>query len=225
MATNPIDQCWRCQPDWAENRQKLADCAMGFGYRTTGGKGGAIYIVNDSSDENLEDPRPGTLRHAVIQKGPLWIIFNRDMTIELEKELMVSSDKTIDGRGANVHIANGAQITLQNVRNVIIHNLHIHDTLRWSGANKTTESSVDQTKRPRGRSDGHGISIKGSTNVWIDHVSAWKAENRLIHANSRSSAITISNCHFTKHNEVNKLEAPLGYLRLVRPYLNVTLRL
>ncbi|KAE8724899.1 putative pectate lyase 15 [Hibiscus syriacus] len=39
----------------------------------------------------------------------------------------MNSFKTIDGRGANVHIANGACITIQFVTNVIIHGLHIHD--------------------------------------------------------------------------------------------------
>lgn len=52
----------------------------------------------------------GTLRHAVIQKEPLWIIFDRGMTIRLHQELIMQSDKTIDARGANVHIAGGAGI-------------------------------------------------------------------------------------------------------------------
>ncbi|KAJ0675114.1 putative pectate lyase [Helianthus annuus] len=36
MATNPIDRCWRCHKDWAQNRQALGECARGFGERTTG---------------------------------------------------------------------------------------------------------------------------------------------------------------------------------------------
>ncbi|KHN39019.1 Cation/H(+) antiporter 14 [Glycine soja] len=28
---NPIDDCWKCDPDWANNRQRLADGAIGFG--------------------------------------------------------------------------------------------------------------------------------------------------------------------------------------------------
>lgn len=38
----------------------------------------------------------------------------------------MTGDKTIDTRGASVHIANGAGITIQFVKNVIIHGLHIH---------------------------------------------------------------------------------------------------
>ncbi|CAO2829045.1 unnamed protein product [Amaranthus hypochondriacus] len=52
-ATNPIDACWRCQPNWAENRKRLADCSIGFGKGTTGGKAGRFYVVIDSSDNGF----------------------------------------------------------------------------------------------------------------------------------------------------------------------------
>lgn len=90
----------------------------------------------DGSDDNIVDPKPGTLRHAVIQKGPLWIIFAYNMVIRLQQELMVTSDKTIDGRGGNVVIAFGGGITLQYVNNIIImihepsHQGHCDQT-RW----------------------------------------------------------------------------------------------
>lgn len=107
LATNPIDSCWRCQGNWADNRKRLADCAMGFAKGTTGGKDGEIYVVTDNSDDS-SNPKPGTLRYGVIQKQPLWIIFARSMNIRLTQELIMQSDKTIDGRGVIVHIANGA---------------------------------------------------------------------------------------------------------------------
>ncbi|KAL0347139.1 UNVERIFIED_CONTAM: putative pectate lyase 12 [Sesamum calycinum] len=31
LTGNPIDDCWRCDPNWQLNRQRLADCAIGFG--------------------------------------------------------------------------------------------------------------------------------------------------------------------------------------------------
>ncbi|KAJ7954159.1 Pectate lyase [Quillaja saponaria] len=94
-ATNPIDRCWRCDPNWANNRKRLADCVQGFGRKTTGGKNGAFYVVTDSSDNDMVNPKPGTLRYAVIHKGPLWI---KSMTIRLNQELILTSDKTIDGK-------------------------------------------------------------------------------------------------------------------------------
>lgn len=68
MATNAIDRCWRCDPNWHLNRKKLASCALGFGHGTTGGMAGKFYVVTDPSDNDVVNPIPGTLRHAVIQK-------------------------------------------------------------------------------------------------------------------------------------------------------------
>ncbi|GLJ17491.1 hypothetical protein SUGI_0304290 [Cryptomeria japonica] len=63
---NPIDDCWRCDPNWVNNRKRLADCAIGFGKNAIGGKNCRFYIVTDPNDDDPVNPRPGTLRHAVI---------------------------------------------------------------------------------------------------------------------------------------------------------------
>ncbi|TVU07043.1 hypothetical protein EJB05_47082, partial [Eragrostis curvula] len=76
---NPIDDCWRWDPDWHNHRQRLADCGIGFGRNAIGGRDGKIYVVTDPSDDDAVNPRKGTLRWAVIQEEPLWIIFKRDM--------------------------------------------------------------------------------------------------------------------------------------------------
>ncbi|PIN25335.1 Pectate lyase [Handroanthus impetiginosus] len=203
-ATNPIDRCWRCDPNWSKNRKKLADCARGFGHRTIGGKKGRYYVVTDPSDDDMDKPKPGTLRHAVIQRRPLWIIFARHMVIRLKQELIFASDKTIDGRGVQVHIAHGAGITLQFVHNVIIHNIWIHHIVPKPGG--MIRDSVDHIGL-RTQSDGDAISIFGSNNIWIDHVSLSKASDGLIDAIEGSTAITISNCKFNHHNDVMLLGA------------------
>ncbi|QHO12735.1 hypothetical protein HN873_052213 [Arachis hypogaea] len=198
-ATNNIDRCWRCDPNWADNRQKLVNCVQGFGRKTTGGKGGPIYIVTSPADNDMVNPKPGTLRHAVTRDGPLWIIFARSMNIRLNQELMVSSNKTIDGRGVDIYITKGAGITLQYVNNVIIHGIKIHDIVPGSGGLiRDSESHFGF----RTRSDGDGISIFGASNIWIDHVSMRKCSDGLIDAIMGSTAITISNSHFTDHNDV-----------------------
>ncbi|AAF03499.1 putative pectate lyase [Arabidopsis thaliana] len=203
-ASNPIDKCWRCQPDWARRRKKLVHCVRGFGYRTTGGKRGRIYVVTSPRDDDMVNPRPGTLRHAVIQKEPLWIVFKHDMSIRLSQELMITSDKTIDARGANVHIAYGAGITMQYVHNIIIHGLHVHHIVKSSGG--LIRDSINHFGH-RGEADGDGISIFGATNIWLDHISMSKCQDGLIDAIMGSTAITISNSHFTHHNDVMLLGA------------------
>ncbi|KAE8668587.1 putative pectate lyase 3 [Hibiscus syriacus] len=207
MATNPVDQCWRCDPNWLRNRKKLADCAIGFGKGTIGGRDGEIYVVTSPSDEPL-DPRPGTLRFGVIQNVPLWIIFARSMIITLKEELLITCDKTIDARGANVHIAYGAGLTVQFVKNVIIHNLHIHHILPKSGG--IIKDGANHFGL-RTRSDGDGISLFGSTNVWLDHLSMYKCSDGLIDVVQGCTAITISNCHFTDQNDVMLFGASDSY--------------
>jgi pectate lyase len=102
---NPVDDCWRCNTSWANNRQRLADCTVGFGRGTIGGKNGKTYVVTDPSDDaDPASPAPGTLRYGLVQQEPLWITFARDMTIRPKQELLVASRKTVDGRGADVVI-------------------------------------------------------------------------------------------------------------------------
>ncbi|KAL6604444.1 hypothetical protein ACP70R_042871 [Stipagrostis hirtigluma subsp. patula] len=207
-ATNPIDRCWRCRKDWATDRMRLARCAKGFGQATTGGLGGPIYVVTDPSDDDVVNPRPGTLRWGVIQTGPLWITFAKSMIIRLTQELLVAGDKTIDGRGAQVRIANGAGVTVQLVRNVIIHNIHVHD-VRQSPGGLMRDSPTHLGTRTK--ADGDGISLFGATNVWIDHISMSNCEDGLIDVVQSSTGITISNCHLTHHNDVMLFGASDSY--------------
>ncbi|XP_051127572.1 probable pectate lyase 8 [Andrographis paniculata] len=196
---NPIDDCWRCDPNWHKNRKKLAECGIGFGRRAVGGRHGRFYVVSDPRDDDPVNPKPGTLRHAVIQKQPLWIVFKRDMVITLKQELIMNSFKTIDGRGAKVHIANGGCITIQFVTNVIIHGLHIHDCKRTGNAMVRSSPSHYGW---RTMADGDAISIFGSSHIWVDHNSLSRCADGLVDAVMGSTAITISNNHFSHHNEV-----------------------
>ncbi|KAJ6691297.1 PECTATE LYASE 18-RELATED [Salix koriyanagi] len=150
--TNPIDRCWRCRRNWARNRKRLAKCALGFGRRTIGGMKGRIYVVTENSDDDVLNPKPGTLRHA----------------------------------------------------NVIIHGIRIHHIVATSGG--SIRDSVEHYGI-RTNSDGDGISIFGSSNIWIDHVSMSRCTDGLIDAIMGSTAITISNSHFTHHNDAILLGA------------------
>ncbi|CDP16631.1 unnamed protein product [Coffea canephora] len=196
---NPIDDCWRCDPDWENNRQRLADCGIGFGKDAMGGRNGRIYVVTDAGDDDAVNPKPGTLRHAVIQDEPLWIIFKRDMVIQLRQELVMNSHKTIDGRGASVHISDGPCITIHYATNIIIHGIHIHDCKQGGNGNirNSPEHSGYWTV-----SDGDGISIFGGQHVWVDHCSLSNCHDGLIDAIHGSTAITISNNYFTNHDKV-----------------------
>ncbi|KAI3813192.1 hypothetical protein L1987_17910 [Smallanthus sonchifolius] len=195
---NSIDKCWRCDPKWADNRQKIAGCVQGFGHNTVGGIGGKFYIVTNPSDNDVINPAPGTLRHAVLQPQPLWIIFSAHMNIKLQRELIFTSHKTIDGRGFHIHIAGGAGIMLQHIKNVIIFNIHLYDITPAKGG--MIRSSVHHVGM-RGASDGDAICVFGSSDIWIDHCSFAGSYDGLIDVVARSTDITISNNHFVRHDK------------------------
>ncbi|KAL6569174.1 hypothetical protein OROHE_003455 [Orobanche hederae] len=195
---NPIDDCWRCDTNWEKNRQRLANCGIGFGKQAIGGRDGKIYVVTDSGDHQV-NPKPGTLRYGAIQNEPLWIIFSRDMVIKLKQELMVNSFKTIDGRGSSVHIAGGPCITIHYATNIIIHGLNIHDCKQ--GGNAYVRDSP-QHSGYRTLTDGDGISIFGGSHIWVDHCSLSNCRDGLIDAIHGSTAITISNNYLTHHDKV-----------------------
>lgn len=195
---NKIDSCWRLNPTWADDRQALSGCAVGFGSGALGGKGGAIYVVTDASDDPV-NPKQGTLRYGVIQTQPLWIIFQRDTSIRLVSELMVSSYKTIDGRGARVEISDGPCITLENVKHVIIHGILLQDCK--PGPPGKIRSSPNQVV-DRQASEGDGITIYASSDLWIDHCYLVRGTDGLIDITHASTAITISNNYFSLHDKV-----------------------
>lgn len=196
---NPIDDCWRCDLHWEQNRKNLADCAVGFGANAIGGKNGHIYVVTDENDNDAINPVPGTLRYGVLQEEPLWIVFSRSMMISLKQELMINSYKTIDGRGHNVHIAGGACLTVQNVHSIIIHGVHIHHCKR-SGPAVIRSSPTHYGQR--GPHTGTAVSIFSSYDIWVDHCFFSTCADSLVDVVMGSTDITISNNYFTNQDEV-----------------------
>jgi pectate lyase len=184
-----------------------------------GGKNGRYYLVTDSSDDDTVNPKPGTLRYAVIQDEPLWIIFESDMVIQLKEELLMNSFKTIDGRGVDVHIAHGACITIQFVTNIIIHGVSIHDCIQTGNA--MVRDSIEHYGW-RTLADGDGISIFEGRYIWIDHCSLSNCNDGLIDAIMGSTAITISNNYFSHHNEVMLLGHNDSYVQDVILQVTIT---
>lgn len=114
---NVIDKCWRTAASWENNRHNLASCSVGYAGKMNKSIGHDVtyYEVTDSGDDAL-NPKLGTLRYGMTQvKGKVWVTFQKDMNITLQKPLLVRSFSVIDGRGASVHIAGGGCLLLHRV--------------------------------------------------------------------------------------------------------------
>ncbi|XP_057427220.1 probable pectate lyase 4 [Lotus japonicus] len=153
----------------------LAANAEGFGRCAVGGLHGALYHVT-----SLADDGPGSLRDGCRRKEPLWIVFEVSGTINLSSYLSVSSYKTIDGRGKRIKLT-GKGLRLKDCQHVIICNLELEGG--------------------RG-SDVDGIQIKpNSQHIWIDRCSLSDFDDGLIDITRESTDITISRCHFSRHDK------------------------
>ncbi|KAF3786382.1 putative pectate lyase 21 [Nymphaea thermarum] len=153
----------------------LAGQAEGFGRFAVGGLHGAVYHVTSLADDGC-----GSLREACRRKEPLWIVFEISGIINLSSYLRVSSYKTIDGRGQRIKLM-GKGLQLKECEHVIICNLEFEG----------------------GRGpDVDGIQIKpNSRHIWIDRCSLCDYDDGLIDITRASTDITISRCHFFRHDK------------------------
>ena len=171
----------------------LLNEVVGFAEGTNGGKEGAIYYVVNTNDNG-----PGSLRYGAEMDGPLWIVFDIDGTINLESDISVKSDKTIDGRGREI-IITGHGLSIGNedeqVSNVIIENIILKDG--------TGDEAED------------GIRIKYSvSDVWIDHCSLSNYPDGLIDVTRKSTDVTISWSKFSNHQKTMLLSDEDNELRV-----------
>ncbi|KAK5770998.1 hypothetical protein PVK06_047166 [Gossypium arboreum] len=119
-------------------------------------------------------------------------------------------------------IANPKPETLRHAfaRNVIIHGLHIHHIKPANGGMiRDAENHIGL----RTASDGDGISLFGATNIWLDHLSLYDCSDGLIDVIQGSTAITISNCHFTDHTDVMLFGASDSYVADEKMQITVAL--
>ena len=72
--------------------------ADGYGRFAVGGRGGDVYVVTSLEDQ-ADDPAPGTLRHAIEQKGARTVVFAVFGVIQLKDDLRIKNDSiTIAGQ-------------------------------------------------------------------------------------------------------------------------------
>lgn len=146
---------------------------IGFGATTTGGAGGPVISVT-----TLADAGPGSLREAATLDGPAWIRFEVDGEIQLEDNILVTSDKTFDGRGADVTIVGGGLYVQGGEGNVIVNNLKLRD-------------APDDLLR----------LFDGGSRMWVHHCDLSSGGDGAFDATEGVTEITVSYTHIFDHDK------------------------
>lgn len=129
----------------------------GYGAGATGGGDGPNILVSSESD----------LRDYAALEIPATLTVRGNIT--LTNDIVVGSDKTIQGIDGNATISGGLQIG-PGANNVIVRGLNI--------SNPAT--------------DGTGIIITGATDVHVSHVSIFDTEGPLVSIDETSDSITLA---------------------------------
>jgi pectate lyase len=152
----------------------------GFGANTYGGRDGCLYRVVNANDEGA-----GSLRYGLEQPGASWIVFDGNFDIELSRDILPRSNKTVDGGGHTVTIRNYG-LVISNQNNLIIESVEFVGLQDGSGDQNRDAIRLDQ----------------GSYNVWIDHCRFSRYEDGLVDVIGGATDVTISWSHFFDHNRV-----------------------
>ena len=164
--------------DWSEH-DALVKLADGYAAGVLGGAGitdstgeiskkkGEICIVTTTEDYIIvEDTTstdsvasttaviaPGSLRECAYKDGPVWVLFEKSGTYNLQAPLRLKSDKTFDGRGRDIRIS-GMGVLTDVSSNLIFENLTF---------TAPTITAQDTTSR-------RALSLhNGTHHVWVDH--------------------------------------------------------
>jgi hypothetical protein len=140
----------------------------------TGGNSRVIDVTR--LDDDVDQPRPGMLRWAMLQAGPRVVRFKVGGTISLRDQIRVEQGQlTIDGRdapGMGVCIRGGA-LEFLDVDDITIRYVRIRL------GDKTTRrlNREEGRERPEGSGGLDCLNFVNCRRVWIDHVSAsWSCD-------------------------------------------------
>lgn len=118
-AADPLPVATEAEVQWPALKVDL----QGYGYNTTGGLNGNLYVVTSLADYDVgETAVPGTLRYGIEKSDktkPLWIRFDSsfgstEQKLILKRTLRIDrrGNVTIDGRGVNIALTRSVDWSL-----------------------------------------------------------------------------------------------------------------
>ena len=132
--------------------------AHGFGQWSRGGRGGQVLFV-----DNLALSGPGSLQHALDQKGPRTILFRVsgtiDGTVRIRHPYVTLAGQTAPGDGICIQ-----KLYLDNVHDVVIRNLRLRGLSGDSGDGNARNSILDHISASWG--DDEVLSNWGNTHAY-----------------------------------------------------------
>jgi pectate lyase len=159
------------QPSSTTGGRTWSNTADGFAGGTTGGAGGTTVTVT-----NLADLK----RYASAAEAYVIRVSGTVTVTPYGNEIPVTSNKTIVGVGRTGRIFNGGFNLGVGVRNVIIRNLTIGDTLMASDDPDDKDFDYD------------GIQMDTADHVWIDHNTIARTNDGLIDSRKDTTNLTVS---------------------------------
>ena len=164
----------------ASSGRTWSNTADGFAQGTTGGAGGATVTVSNYAD--LLSYATSATAYTIRISGTITVP-------TYGYEIPVKSNKTLIGVGTSGRIKGGGIFLGAGVKNVIIRNLTIGDTLMASDDPDDKDFDYD------------GIQMDTASNVWIDHVKFQNTNDGYLDSRKDTTNVTVSWSIFGSHNK------------------------
>ncbi len=165
--------------------------ALGFGSEVRGGAGGQSLVVT-RLDDDVKNPREGSLRWALAQPGPRVVTFAVCGDIRLKDRLIVREPfLTLDGGTAPALgvCLRGGSLEITGTHDVIIKNIRV----RLGDEAVLRRNKEQHLKRPKNSNGLDCINISKSRDVLIDHCSlSWSCDEIVSVVHSRE--VTVQWC-------------------------------
>lgn len=165
--------------------------AEGHGASACGGAGGRVLLVT-RLDDDPQHPQVGSLRWALMERGPRIVRFGVAGTVTLEDRVLVKEPRlTLDGSTAPAPgiCIRGGSLEFRNVHDIVLRHL----SLRLGDRTVLRHNRESRLRRPAGSSGLDCVSLQDCRRVLLDHCSlSWSCDEIL--GITRCQEVTVQWC-------------------------------